>query len=145
MILIQKNGATATDDRDGDLTSKIEISGNVDTKKAGTYKITYTVKDAAGNVATVTRTVIVKGNGTDDTSMPQITLNGDKEMKIKVGEVFSDPGATATDSIDGSLTNKIVTTGTVDTTTAGEYKVTYTVKNSSGKEASVTRTVIVEA
>ena len=145
MILIQKSGATATDDRDGDLTSKIEISGNVDTKKAGTYKITYTVKDAAGNEATVTRTIIVKGNGSDDTSMPQITLNGDKEIKIKVGETFSDPGATATDSIDGSLTNKIVTTGTVDTTTAGEYKITYTVKNSSGKEASVTRTVLVEA
>lgn len=54
------NGATATDDRDGDLTSKIETTGKVDTKKAGTYKITYTVKDAAGNTATATRTVIVK-------------------------------------------------------------------------------------
>lgn len=54
------SGATATDDRDGDLTSKIETTGKVDTKKAGTYKITYTVKDAAGNVATATRTVIVK-------------------------------------------------------------------------------------
>lgn len=53
-------GATATDDKDGDLTSKIEITGMVDTKKAGTYKITYTVKDAAGNVATATRTIIVK-------------------------------------------------------------------------------------
>lgn len=54
------SGATATDDRDGDLTSKIETTGKVDTKKAGTYKITYTVKDAAGNTATATRTVIVK-------------------------------------------------------------------------------------
>ncbi len=53
-------GATATDDRDGDLTSKIETIGSVDTKKAGTYKITYTVKDSAGNTATATRTVIVK-------------------------------------------------------------------------------------
>lgn len=54
------NGATAKDDRDGDLTSKIETTGKVDTKKAGTYKITYTVKDSAGNVATASRTVIVK-------------------------------------------------------------------------------------
>ncbi len=144
MILIQKSGATATDDRDGDLTSKIEISGNVDTKKAGTYKIAYTVKDAAGNVATVTRTVIVRENGADDRSNPHITLNGNKEIKIKVGETYTDPGATATDSIDGNLTSQIVTTGTVDTITAGEYKITYTVKNSTGKEASVTRTVIVE-
>lgn len=60
MTLIQTNGATAKDDRDGDLTSKIETTGKVDTKKAGTYKITYTVKDSAGNVATASRTVIVK-------------------------------------------------------------------------------------
>lgn len=61
MILIQTNGATAKDDKDGDLTSKIETTGKVDTKKTGTYKITYTVKDSAGNVATASRTVIVKG------------------------------------------------------------------------------------
>lgn len=60
MTLIQTNGATAKDDRDGDLTSKIETTGKVDTKKAGTYKITYTVKDSAGNTATASRTVIVK-------------------------------------------------------------------------------------
>lgn len=143
MKLIKKNGATATDDKDGDLTSKIEVSGNVDTKKAGTYKITYTVKDSAGNVATAVRTITVKGETT--TSTPQITLNGEKEIKIKVGETFLDPGASATDSIDGDLTSKIIKNGTVDTNTAGEYKITYTVKNSSGKDASVTRTVIVEA
>lgn len=143
MKLIKKNGATATDDKDGDLTSKIEVSGNVDTKKAGTYKITYTVKDSAGNVATAVRTITVKGETT--TSTPQITLNGEKEIKIKVEETFLDPGASATDSIDGDLTSKIIKNGTVDTNTAGEYKITYTVKNSSGKDASVTRTVIVEA
>lgn len=143
MKLIKKSGATATDDKDGDLTSKIEVSGNVDTKKAGTYKITYTVKDSSGNTATVIRTVTVKGETT--TSTLQITLNGEKEIKIKVGEAFTDPGASATDSIDGDLTSKIIKTGTVDTNTAGEYKITYTVKNSSGKDASVTRTVIVEA
>lgn len=139
----KEEGATAKDDKDGDLTDKIKITGKVDTKKEGTYTITYTVEDAAGNKSTVTRTVIVKGE-TPTESIPQITLNGDKEIKIKVGETYTDLGATATDSIDGSLTSKIVKSGTVDTSTAGEYKITYTVKNSSGKEASVTRTVIVE-
>ena len=66
MIVTQMNGATATDDKDGDLTSKIETTGKVDTKKAGTYKITYTVKDAAGNTSTATRTVIVKENKKPD-------------------------------------------------------------------------------
>ena len=43
------------------MTSKIRISGNVNTSRAGTYTITYTVEDSSGNKATVTRTVIVKG------------------------------------------------------------------------------------
>lgn len=53
-------GATATDNKDGDLTNKIQISGKVDTSKTGTYTITYTVEDSAGNKTTVTRTIIVK-------------------------------------------------------------------------------------
>lgn len=71
-----EQGATATDDIDGDLTSKIEITGTVDISKAGTYTITYTVKDSNGNVSTATRKVIVEeikkpekpsdGNNTDD-------------------------------------------------------------------------------
>lgn len=56
-------GATATDKKDGDLTSKIVVTGKVDTSKAGTYKITYTVEDSAKNKASVTRTVVVKASG----------------------------------------------------------------------------------
>lgn len=41
----------AIDDRDGDLTSKIEVTGTVDTKIIGTYNLTYVVKDKAGNVS----------------------------------------------------------------------------------------------
>lgn len=53
-------GATATDDTDGDITSKIVIDvSKVDVKKAGTYTVTYTVTDSAGNIATKTRTVKV--------------------------------------------------------------------------------------
>ena len=54
-------GATAKDARDGDIASKNIIpTGTVNTAEAGTYTITYTVTDAAGNVGTKTRTVIVK-------------------------------------------------------------------------------------
>ena len=62
-----EQGATAEDDIDGDLTSKIEISGKVDTSKAGTYTITYTVKDSNDNVAKVTRKVVVKSTTTKPT------------------------------------------------------------------------------
>ncbi|WP_438444632.1 immunoglobulin-like domain-containing protein [Gorillibacterium sp. sgz5001074] len=53
-------GATASDDRDGDLTSRIVRTGTVDTGMPGTYLFRYNVRDAAGNAASeVIRTVIV--------------------------------------------------------------------------------------
>jgi len=68
-------GATAKDDKDGDLTDFILACGekytdngiagcNVDTNKEGTYVITYTVSDSAGtpNAAAVTRTIVVTKN-----------------------------------------------------------------------------------
>ena len=55
-----EQGATATDNVDGNLTSSIVITGNVDTNTAGTYIRNYNVSDAAGNAATqVSRTVNV--------------------------------------------------------------------------------------
>ena len=52
-------GATATDDSDGDITSSIVISGEVNTSKVGTYTLTYTATDSAGNSGSATRTVHV--------------------------------------------------------------------------------------
>ena len=55
-----KAGVTANDDTDGDVTSSIKVTGNVDTSKPGTYELTYTVSDAAGNETSVKRTVTVR-------------------------------------------------------------------------------------
>lgn len=55
-----EKGATATDEKDGDLTEKIAISGTVDSATEGNYTITYSVSDNSGNEATLTRTVVVK-------------------------------------------------------------------------------------
>lgn len=55
----EEKGATANDEKDGDLTSKIETTGNVDTSKVGTYTITYKVSDNSGNVTTKIRKVTV--------------------------------------------------------------------------------------
>lgn len=62
----QDPGARATDEEDGDLTSRIETSGQVDTSEAGTYTITYGVMDSVGNRAEpVVRRVIVQAAGGD--------------------------------------------------------------------------------
>ena len=53
-------GATATDNVDGDITSRIVTVNPVDTSTLGTYTITYNVADTAGNGAQqVTREVTV--------------------------------------------------------------------------------------
>lgn len=53
------DGATALDDEDGDLTSDITVTNNVDPTTVGTYTVTYSVSDEAGNVGTATRNVTV--------------------------------------------------------------------------------------
>ncbi len=54
-----EKGATAFDDIDGDITSKIKIRGKVDTSKTGKYKIIYSVNDSSGNKNSVKRIINV--------------------------------------------------------------------------------------
>ncbi|MGL6105740.1 glycosyl hydrolase family 18 protein [Romboutsia sp.] len=81
-------GITATDKEDGDLTTKISVSGNVDTNKAGEYKLTYTVADNKGLTTTVTRTITVKSTSTEgDTYDPtKVYLQGDSV--VYKGEIY---------------------------------------------------------
>lgn len=57
-------GVTAVDDVDGDVSERIVITGEADTEKEGTYTLTYTVKDVAGNEASLERTVTVTKKST---------------------------------------------------------------------------------
>ncbi len=66
-------GAQATDNIDGDLTSKIKVSGSVDINKVGTYTLTYTVTDKAGNRSETTRKVIVEEVTTTTQPKPSTT------------------------------------------------------------------------
>jgi len=74
---------------------------------------------------------------------PIITLVDANPFNMTVNTVFTDPGATADDLEDGNLTNKIVVTGNVATTTVGSYTLTYTVTDSGGLSTSTTRVVVV--
>ena len=53
------DGVTANDTIDGDLTSKIEITGTIDPWTLGEYTIEYKVQDESGNEAKATRKITV--------------------------------------------------------------------------------------
>lgn len=52
-------GYVATDAKGADITSRVSVSGSVNTNVAGTYTIKYSVTDSYGNSASKTRTVKV--------------------------------------------------------------------------------------
>lgn len=54
-----REGVTAYDNEDGDLTNKIVVTGKVQTNTVGRYSLTYTVTDSSKNMAKVTRVVEV--------------------------------------------------------------------------------------
>ena len=63
-------GCTATDDRDGDLTGSVQVTGSVDTFTAGRYTLTYSVSDSFNNTATKTRIVFVKDYAVEQVNDP---------------------------------------------------------------------------
>ena len=54
-----KEGVKATDDIEGDITSRIIINGQVDNQTPGVYEIMYTVSDKDGNTTQQMRTITV--------------------------------------------------------------------------------------
>jgi pimeloyl-ACP methyl ester carboxylesterase len=82
-------------------------------------------------------------NNIFDPTAPIINILGDNPLKISASstEIYTDPGATASDTIDGDITENISTSSDVDLTTVGTYSVVYTVSDGAGNIASSTRTV----
>ena len=139
-----EDGCVATDQEDGDITASITTSGTVDVSNAGSYTLVYSVSDSGNNFVSVTRTVIV--DPLPDTTPPTITLTGSSTVNLTVGDTFTDPGAIATDNIDGDITSSVLISGSVDTSSAGTYTISYNVSDAAGNAATVVRrTVIVSA
>jgi hypothetical protein len=67
---------------------------------------------------------------------PVITIIGSNPVQIARDTQYTDAGATATDNVDGSLTDNIVVNeSAVDTTMVGSYVVTYDVTDTAGNAA----------
>jgi len=129
-------GAVAIDANDGNLTSAIKIDGKVIDNVVGNYLLTYTVKDAQSNTASIKRLVIVR-----DTKAPSIKLLNDdikdnSTIDVQIGSVFVDQ-VYAVDPCNGAiLINKTPGfKGPVNTNERGTYAITYTSSDPSGNKA----------
>ena len=70
-----------------------------------------------------------------DTTSPVITLQGQGNVRINVGEEYQDAGARASDNLDGDITKAIEANGAVDSSNPGVYTIIYSVKDQAGNAA----------
>lgn len=139
-----EQGATASDNCDGDLTAAIVIGGATpDTRVQGTYVVTYNVVDSSGNhAAQVTRTVTVQE--------PALTISGlpadaTVECTGPAGVPASSLGTflNSPQPVDGCDTNATITNNAPATFPMGTTTVTWTATDPDGGRATASRTVTV--
>ena len=116
----KEQGAKAVDEKDGDLTEKIQIEENVDTSKNGTYTITYKVSDSKGNEAIKKRMVSV-------ISQPVQAKTGENGPKGVIYLTFDDGPST-------SITPKIL-----DILKKKNVKATFFILNYDGSKEEIVK------
>ena len=119
----------AKDNYDGNLTKNVE---NI----IGKDKITYRVVDSSGNKDEVVKKILFT-----DIEKPIINLKGSEYEYIFVGEKYSDPGVEVKDNCDSNINKNVIVNNKVNSKKAGEYEVKYSVKDTSGNEATILRKV----
>ena len=117
-----------------DVSDKVDILGDVDIGKPGTYTLKYVLR-FLGREHVLKREVTVK-----DMTKPVITLNGDLEV-VTHERVWEDPGFSATDNADGDISDKVKVESGYKEATAGTFKVLYKVTDNAGNTAEVERIV----
>ena len=125
----EKEGVTASDKEDGDLTSQIEIiENNVNTSKPGEYIVKYKVTDSDG------ATVILERNVSVYNADLKPVLKKKQDIIIAMNQSYSIINfLEATDKTDSDINSRIkVLNHNIDITKAGIYTVECEVTNSLG-------------
>ncbi len=129
-------GAMAWDERDGDVSSLVQIEQHVDSSRVDTFTVFYSAYDFNGNSTFADRTVYVI-----DSISPVIHLIGEPHVWIKkAGGTYVDSGAYVTDNYYKNL--KINTATNLDVDKVGWYWYKYNATDLSGNKAiEVERTI----
>ena len=116
----------------GDMIVEANTNDTVDTTVLGLYEVEYTLIHDNISYSGIRYVIVV------DQTKPVITLNSGIDT-IKLGEYWTDAGATVTDNSGETLI--ITLEGSIDSGTLGEYQITYSVVDSSGNVQVKTRYV----
>ena len=111
-----------------DISDDVQVSGIVNTKKLGTYEITYKVR-AGLFTRKVTRTVEVR-----DREEPKLLID-DSDIYLCPGDEIVPDKVKAKDNYDGDISRKVENI-------IGKNKIVYRVEDTSGNESSVTKKVL---
>jgi hypothetical protein len=103
----------------------------------GNYYAAVAAIDSDGNESWISSEVSV----VIDNTAPEIVLIGSDSVTHEAGTAYVDAGASATDSVDGTVS--VTTSGTVAISTPGTYTLTYTATDAAGNTTTATRTIIV--
>ena len=133
--------ATASDIEDGDLTSSITYTGEIDFNTAGVYEIVYNVIDSNGLTDTETLSVTITSYDPEITLLFTAVEILTTDIPITVADIIAN--ATAFDIEDGDITPSITYTGVIDHDTAGVYEIVYNVIDSHGLTDTAITTVTV--
>lgn len=133
-------GISATDNRDGDLTSTIQADiSKVNFQKPGTYYIVYSVSDSSNNITTKRAKVTIQKD-----KAPSLKGVIDKTVFINANIDYLG-GVTAIDERDGNISSSISVDSTmVNLKKPGIYKVSYSVSDSTGHKTIKTASITVK-
>ena len=113
-----------------DVTSEVNVSGEVDTQHVGKYKVTYRLKKGLLSVRKYLTVNVI------DEDAPQLELIGDEELKVCSIKNYIEPGYSSIDNYDGDITNDVVKEYIKDDI------IEYISKDSSDNVSKVTRKLV---
>ena len=121
-------------------TKKIKIKSNINTKKIGEYQVKYIIS----NHKNKHKQEKLRNIKIVDKELPNIKLNGDDKITIYENQEYEELGYIASDNYDGDITNKVQIKNELNNTIAGEYRINYTVCDSSNNCTDATRNIAVK-
>ena len=119
------NSATANDDVDGMLTPTHDAPAVF---PLGVTTVTFSAADNSGNIGQSQATVTIS-----DQTAPAMSLNGDSAVTLAIGDSYLEQGVTIVDNVDGDISNQVVISGSVDTSSIGIYILTYRISDAADK------------